>query len=140
MDTLKINTPSSNTLSPGMVPLHPSPKEDDIFDACEEVHLVRVGVDDLCGDHEHLKKFKTVEDDKGFWKTTYYQTYGGGPEGGYFSRAYYTKKSKLEYQQGKPQLFEVNRTWGTPFSVKAIEGTLAVLQREGIVFVYVLPF
>lgn len=55
-----------------------------------------------CGDHEHLQPFKNFK---------YYQCWGGGPEGGYI-----TDKNN--------QVYEVNRSWGQPFTLEAIQGRI----------------
>jgi hypothetical protein len=55
----------------------------------------------FCGEHPHLQDFKVA---------TYYQTFGGGPEGGY-----------LVMPDG--DVYETKRTWGEPFDLpKKLEG------------------
>lgn len=46
-------------------------------------------------------------------------TYGGGPEGGYFVRR----------TGDKEELFEVERNWGTPFSVKPLRNKRLLILR-----------
>ncbi len=67
-----------------------------------------VDAQEFCGEHEHLQSFK--ED------TIYYQTYGGGDEGGYF------------VQNGL--VYEVNRSWGTPFTVNLLENKTLTYTPE----------
>jgi len=83
---------------------------EDADEEVEEVYSVRRGVDELIGNHEHLRMFVTSDRQI----TVYYQTYGGGDEGGYFRRVCGTIK----------EIYAVNRTWGTPFTVTRISGQL----------------
>ena len=86
----------------------------------QEVYNVVRGVDALCGNYEHLKKFKTYSTEDGDYKTIYFQTYGGGPEGGYFLRIFY----HLNGLDPLEELYKVERDWGTSFVVKQINGLL----------------
>jgi hypothetical protein len=86
----------------------------------EEVYLVVTGVDALCGNHEHLKKFKTYSTEEGDYKTTYFQTHGGGPEGGYFLRTFYP----LNGFDPVNEVYEVERGWGGAFIVGQMNGCL----------------
>ena len=79
----------------------------------EEVYSVVCGVDALCGKHEHLKKFKTYSTEDGDYKTTYFQTFGGGGEGGYFLRTFYGANGFDPVDE----VYSVERSWGTPFVV-----------------------
>jgi len=84
----------------------------------EEVYAIVEGVDDLVGNHSHLSQFKTRTDENGIHhKTTYYQTYGGGGEGGYFLHA-------LTLEDGKivEGVYGVSRSWGTPFKCERLFG------------------
>jgi len=55
----------------------------------------------FCGEHPHLQDFKPA---------TYYQTFGGGPEGGY-----------LVMPDG--EVYTTQRMWGTPFDLpRKLEG------------------
>lgn len=80
----------------------------------EQVYAVIEGVDDLVGQHAHLASWRTTPrdmNDDGYYQTTYYQTYGGGPEGGYFLNYFIT-------DDGRKQLCEiaqVHRDWREPF-------------------------
>jgi hypothetical protein len=56
----------------------------------------------FCGRLEHLQQYR---------ECVYYQCWGGGPEGGYIV----DKKGKV---------YEVNRTWGEPFSVEPINAVI----------------
>lgn len=51
--------------------------------------------------------------------TTYYQTYGGGPEGGYFVK---------DYSPATSRVFKVERNWFQPWSVEEVEN--AILEYE----------
>jgi hypothetical protein len=86
----------------------------------QEVYYVENGVDDFCGVN-HLKKFRTYCTKEGTYKTTYYQTYGGGPEGGYFLRTFYPLDNDAEPIN---ELYSVNRTWGTAFTAELVDGVL----------------
>jgi hypothetical protein len=74
----------------------------------EDVYDVVKGVDDIITD-DMRNLFGTVI---GQQKTVYYQTYAGGPEGGYFVLTLPTGQC----------IYEVNRTWGTSFTFKEIPG------------------
>lgn len=64
----------------------------------------------FCGEHPHLQDFKTA---------TYYQTYGGGPEGGYLVMP-------------DKSVYTTDRNWGTPFSLpEKVEGELNVCKMNG---------
>ena len=80
----------------------------------ERVYAIIKGVDDIVGDHPHLASWRTTPremNDDGYFETTYYQTYGGGPEGGYFLNYFI-------YDDGRKELCEiaeVRRGWREPF-------------------------
>lgn len=100
---------------------------DDLAAENEQVYQVVVGVDKYVGDHEHLQRFKTTEDDTGKWETTYYETYGGGPQGGYFVRTFYPTiciASNGAEGDCVEEVYSVSRTWGTPFEIKKLRGKL----------------
>ena len=86
----------------------------------EEVYLVLKNVDKLCGDHEHLQMFKRFAVYEGSFYTTYYQTYGGGPEGGYWVREFYN----INGSDPRQEVYSVERSWGEPFKVKKVNGLL----------------
>lgn len=95
-------------------------EETDCETDCEEVYMVKCGVDEYCGNHQHLKKFKTYSTEEGDYKTTYYQTYGGGPEGGYFLRTF----QHLNGFDPLLELYRVERAWGDSFAVEEINAGL----------------
>jgi len=104
------------------------------YQESEEVYCVVSGVDALCGKHEHLKKFKTYSTEDGDYKTTYFQTYGGGPEGGYFLRTFYP----FNGSEPVDEIYSVERGWGTPFVVILnIHGHVLKYNEAGTVCVYV---
>jgi hypothetical protein len=94
-----------------------------VYDDEEEVEVYRVvcGIDALCGKYEHLKKFKTYSTEDGDYKTTYFETYGGGKQGGYFLR---TKHGLDDDGIVIEEVYRVERDWGTPFVVEQIYGLL----------------
>lgn len=80
-----------------------SPEEDEWEDVCN------------AGEANKNAKPQLFKDVKGdLWPQyndfKYYQTYGGGPEGGYITDG--------------TILAKVHRDWGVPFSVKVVNGTL----------------
>ena len=85
-----------------------------------EVYLVVSGVNDYCGNHEHLKMFRTYSTEHGDYKTTYFQTYGGGPEGGYFLRQFFG----LNGFDPVEEVYSVERSWGSAFTVEKVNGLL----------------
>ena len=92
----------------------------------EEVYKVVSGINELCENHEHLKIFRTYSteglegDWEGDWKTTYFQTYGGGPEGGYFLRVF----QPLNGFDPLEEVYRVERKWGAAFTVEKVNGGL----------------
>ena len=54
--------------------------------------------EEYCGDHEHLSQFKNFK---------YFQTFGGGPEGGFI----------MERVGEHTMVSEVERSWFKPFTV-----------------------
>ena len=86
----------------------------------EEVYLVVTGINELCGNHEHLKMFRTYSTEDGDYKTIYFQTFGGGPEGGYFLRTFIG----LNGFDPVDEVYRVERTWGTAFRVQRVNGQL----------------
>jgi hypothetical protein len=94
----------------------------------ETYHFERVK-DEMCGDHPHLQQFKERREGEGdrlvVYTTHYHQTYGGGPEGGYFVITRYSSTTEV-LNQGEPEeqefVYKVNRTWGEPFTVELQEG------------------
>ena len=85
----------------------------------EQVYQVIEGVDDYVGNHEELKQFKTYSTEDGKYQTTYYETFGGGPQGGYFVRTFYPIEGEW-----KDEVYSVHRTWGNPFTATKLPGTL----------------
>lgn len=84
----------------------------------EECYAVVNGVDALIGNQPGLEDFQThdAEEWGGFlvkYKTTYFQTFGGGPEGGYFVKTY----EDAHGNKGACGIYEVFRTWGKPFRI-----------------------
>lgn len=64
----------------------------------------------FCGEHPHLQDFKAA---------TFFQTYGGGPEGGY-----------VRMPDGS--VYTIQRTWGTPFGLpEKVDGKLEVKKIDG---------
>jgi len=64
----------------------------------------------FCGEHPHLQDFKAA---------TFFQTYGGGPEGGY-----------IRMPDGS--VYSIQRTWGDPFSLpERVDGKLEVKKIDG---------
>ena len=90
-----------------------SEEEDDWEDIYAEIE----GVDDLIGEHEHLLQFATRIKSDTMVKTTYYQTYGGGPEGGYF-----IKRTYFKHGGHNEEIFSVHRNWGKPFTARPVRG------------------
>jgi len=92
----------------------------------EECYNITKGVDTLCGAWEDLKQFKTMRDVNGeiIKETTYLQTFGGGPEGGYFETH--------DLVNGGYYLYKVSRGWGEPFKVESVKGTLKRYSLGGI--------
>jgi len=67
-----------------------------------DIYSQHKNFEEFCGDHEHLKPYH------GF---SYFQCWGGGPEGGFI-------------MNDKDETFKVNRTWGEPFTVEPVDGIL----------------
>ena len=66
----------------------------------------------------HLQKFREY--------TTYYQTYGGGPEGGYFVRF-------IPDEDGMPRwggCWRVSRSWGQPFTARKMCDVVGITYAE----------
>jgi hypothetical protein len=101
-----------------------------------EVYQVVEGVDELLPpttslrDHSAYDRFRTTAASK----TTYYQTFGGGPEGGYFVvREVPTCATGCGCELS---IYEVSRTWGEPWTITALPaGTMfkyeAANEEEG---------
>ena len=53
---------------------------------------------------------------------TYYNSWGGGPEGGYV----------LHTLGNETKCYEINRTWGTQFTCERVEGSLAFRHINGV--------
>lgn len=103
----------------------------------EQVYAIVEGVDDLVGQYAHLSDWRTTPrdlNDDGYFQTTYYQTYGGGPEGGYFL-CYFI------YDDGRKELTscaKVERTWGEPFRIvkrPMFGARFSIKKRDGLTFI-----
>lgn len=97
--------------------------EDDICGRCEnqeEVYLVVGGVDEYVEGDDDLQMFRTYETEEGDYKTTYFQTYGGGPEGGYFLRTFYGARMC----DSVDEVYSVKRKWGSSFTATKLNGVL----------------
>jgi len=92
----------------------------------EDCYAVVKGVDALIGDWRHLEDFRTYDlqdricgEQKYIkYRTDYYQTYGGGPEGGYFVKHYSDETNPDEPHAGICGIYAVQRDWCKPFSIK----------------------
>ena len=96
--------------------------DDDICGGCEgleEVYLVVKGVDKYVEGHADLQQFRTYSTEEGDYKTTYFQTYGGGPEGGYFIKTF----CSAQMWDSVNEVYSVKREWGTPFVATKLNGT-----------------
>lgn len=75
-------------------------------DAWEDVYL-HMPFYTMCGEHPHLQDYKYAD---------YYQTFGGGPEGGYITL--------------DGAVYKVERGWGTPFGEpEKVEGVMLEVRR-----------
>ena len=66
----------------------------------------------------HLQKFREY--------TSYFQTFGGGPEGGYFVR-YIPDEDGLHRWGG---CWKVSRSWGQPFTARKMSDVVGILYSE----------
>jgi hypothetical protein len=80
-----------------------------------DVYHIQVGVNHLCCDVKELQHFKNVNEPLTIG-TTYYMTYGGGPEGGYFEK----EIIDIDTCSKTYEVYSVDRTWGTPFTATLI--------------------
>ena len=80
----------------------------------EECYSVWNGVDEFIDGHPHLERFQTYRFHSTEYITCYYQTYGGGPEGGYFVQYYFDDATG---HKGCCGIYEVHRGWGQPFRI-----------------------
>ena len=71
----------------------------------------------------------------GFYSTTYYQTYGGGPEGGYFLHRYIMYRDKNE--SDLILAAEVHRNWGESFTINQLSQRVKFYfkRRNGILYI-----
>lgn len=60
--------------------------------------------------------------------TTYYQTYGGGPEGGYFVKVFVGEGDDLNCAYAR--VWSVTRNWSQPWSVKELKNTVLEFEPE----------
>lgn len=86
--------------------------EDKEDDAWQELYHT-CPFDAFIGSHEHLQQFK------GF---TYYETFGGGPQGGYIAKGAGDASAQIVYA--------VERTWGTPFTATYMTGKVLHVKGE----------
>lgn len=70
-----------------------------------------------CGNHEHLQAYK------GFH---YFECWGGGPQGGFITN-------------DNNEIYEVNRTWGTPFTVERIFDKMEMEARGNVIHLRLRP-
>jgi len=81
--------------------------EEEEDDAWEDVYLT-MPFYTLCGEYPHLQDYKYA---------MYYQTYGGGPEGGYITL--------------DDKVYAVQRNWGTPFGEpEKVDGRLEIRRVD----------
>lgn len=71
-----------------------------------------------CGNHEHLQAYK------GFH---YFECWGGGPQGGFITN-------------DNNEIYEVNRTWGTPFTVERIFDKMEMEARGNVIHLRLRPW
>lgn len=107
------------------MPDEPEEEEsDDEDDGWEDTYSFGRVSDEMCGDHPHLQQFKETHDGVGAHYThsvTYYhQTYGGGPEGGYFVKHVYTPIGSPNDDQ--TFVYEVRATLFDPFTAVLLPG------------------
>ena len=105
-----------------------SPVSHDECDEWSEIYdetLLTEGVPD---------EFKFVETPTRTVATTYYQTYGGGPEGGYFVRW------ELNAFRASRRVFAVHRGWLEPWSITELQGRFEKTTRNGVPVCHVVPF
>jgi hypothetical protein len=107
--------------------------ESDDWEDCYAI----IQVDDgMVGKHKHLQQFKPTPHSA----THYFQTYGGGPEGGYFYRVRIQNGQFISTTELKPtnkisveEVYKVERDWGKPFTVERLVGaSLEERNVEGI--------
>ena len=75
----------------------------------ETVYMVANASEYVPDDVPKYQKFKNSY-------TKYYQTFGGGPEGGYFIKQWFNGNGEAE----KPQIWKVRRSWGETFTLKRL--------------------
>ena len=125
---------SAHSAKMAATPGHVSKKVESDDEDWEDVYYVLKGVDSLCGKHEHLKIFKTYSTEwikagdppEGDYKTTYFQTFGGGPEGGYFLRTF----TSLNGLDPIHEVYRVERNWNEPFKVERLNGSLDFRRND----------
>jgi len=112
-------------------------------DDWEDVYHVESNVDELIGIHEPLQKFRSssriVEKiphpkfshvkilNVQTIRTQYFQTFGGGPEGGYFVRRI---TSSLPDVEDIEEVYKVKRGWGEPFTALTRYANCRLLCRN----------
>ena len=101
----------------------------------EQVYMILEGVDSIipkCGSMTDWATQDLSFQNEGIFQTTYYQTYGGGPEGGYFI-CYYTDNKGFK---SVVQAAKVHRIWGEPFSFTPID-TFELKERYHVPYIRV---
>ena len=73
----------------------------------EEVYMYSKTFEPFCGEHSHLQQYKDFQ---------YFMCWGGCPEGGYITN--------------KNETYIVNRKWGEPFTVEAINGKIDIQESS----------
>lgn len=64
-----------------------------------------------------------------FWTdTTYYQTYGGGPEGGYFVKSFVGEGDNLNCAYHT--VWKVSRSWYQPWTIEEMKECSLEFQKE----------
>lgn len=91
-------------------------------DGWEDVYEYYVSVNILIGEHPELQKFKKTK----YSYTSYFQTYGGGPEGGYFIQKEWNNEGACF-----ATVYAVERTWGAIFKVTRLIKTTRIPDRNG---------
>ena len=94
-------------------------------------------MEDICGNHEHLQKFKRHNTKEGYEiSTQYIQTFGGGPEGGYFIQRTQMPDSARSWISA---IYSVERTWGTPFTVTLLKAkSCRSYTKDGINYIRIM--
>lgn len=109
-------------------------ESDDESEGWEDTYQHCLVDDELIGDHLHLQQFKETHEGDGehrvSTKTYYHQTYGGGPEGGYFVKTVYP--SLVSGNDTQEFIYEVSRTWGEPFTAVLLPGKILEVRNFNV--------